>query len=150
MFPQYDEELTPRHFVPSEHLAPVSTAVPAPPVETDAPADDEDDPNDPGYAPSFGGSDLPSPSELDEILDPEPVEDAAGSPSASELKHPMDDKLLVELGDGEPPKDEVLKQQSTSPEHVRTHFPQKSLLSFVPYSKRYRHEGFTCQRWQSR
>ena len=112
--PQYDEELTPRHFVPSEHLAPVSTAVPAPPVETDAPADDEEDPNDPGYAPSFGGSDLPSPSELDEILDPKPVEDAAGPPSASEPKHPMDDKLLVELGDGEPPKDEVLKQQATS------------------------------------
>ena len=71
--PQYDEELTPRHFVPSEHLAPISTAVPAPPVETDAPADDEEDPNDPGYAPSFGGSDLPSPSEIDEILDPGPV-----------------------------------------------------------------------------
>ena len=122
--PQYDEELTPRHFVPSEHLAPVSTAVPAPPVETDAPADDEEDPNDPGYAPSFGGSDLPSPSELDEILDPEPVEDAAGPASASEPKHPMDDKLLVELGDGEPPKDEVLKQQATSPEHLRTHFPK--------------------------
>ena len=66
--------------MPSEHLAPVSTAVPAPPVETDAPADDEEDPNDPGYAPSFDGSDLPSPSELDEILDPEPVEDAAGPP----------------------------------------------------------------------
>ena len=122
--PQYDEELTPRHFVPSEHLAPVSTAVRAPPVETDAPADDEEDPNDPGYAPSFGGSDLPSPSELDEILDPEPVEDAAGPASASEPKHPMDDKLLVELGDGEPPKDEVLKQQATSPEHLRTHFPK--------------------------
>ena len=122
--PQYDEELTPRHFVPSEHLAPVSTAVPAPPVETHAPADDEEDPNDPGYAPSFGGSDLPSPSELDEILDPEPVEDAAGPASASEPKHPMDDKLLVELGDGEPPKDEVLKQQATSPEHLRTHFPK--------------------------
>ena len=122
--PQYDEELTPRHFVPSDHLAPVSTAVPAPPVETDAPADDEEDPNDPGYAPSFGGSDLPSPSELDEILDPEPVEDAAGPSSASEPKHPMDDKLLVELGDGEPPKDEALKQQATSPEHLRTHFPK--------------------------
>ena len=92
--------------------------------ESDAPADDEEDPNDPGYAPSFGGSDLPSPSELDEILDPEPVEDAAGPPSASEPKHPMDDKLLVELGDGEPPKDEVLKQQATSPEHLRTHFPK--------------------------
>ena len=104
----------------------------------------------PAMPPSFGGSDLPSPSELDEVLDPEPVEDAAGSASASELKHPMDDKLLVELGDGEPPKDEVLKQQAISPEHLRTHFPKKSLLSFVPYSKRYRHEGFTCQRWQSR
>ena len=122
--PQYDEELTPRHFVPSEHLAPVSTAVPAPSVETDAPADDEEDPNDPGYAPSFAGSDLPSPSDVDEILDPEPVEDAAGPASASEPKHPMDDKLLVELGDGEPPKDEVLKQQATSPEHLRTHFPK--------------------------
>ena len=122
--PQYDEELTPRHFVPSEHLHPVSTAVPAPPVETDAPADNEEDPNDPGYAPSFGGSDLPSPSELDEILDPEPVEDAAGPASASEPKHPMDNKLLVELGDGDPPKDEVLKQHATSPEHLRTHFPK--------------------------
>ena len=36
----------------------------------------------------------------------------------------MDDKLLVELGDGEPPKDEILKQRATSPEHLRTHFPK--------------------------
>ena len=107
-------------------------------------------PNDPGYAPSFGGSDLPSPSELDEILDPEPVEDAAGPPSASEPKHPMDDKLLVELGDGEPPKDEVLKQQATSPEHLRTHFPKNPYCPLCHIAKRYRHEGFTYQRWQSR
>ena len=45
--PQYDEELTPRHFIPSEHLAPISTAVPAPPVESDAPTDDEEDPMTP-------------------------------------------------------------------------------------------------------
>ena len=31
---------------------------------------------------------------------------------------------MVELGDREPPKDEVLKQQATSPEHLRTHFPK--------------------------
>ena len=122
--PQYDEELTPRHFIPSEHLAPISTAVPAPPVESDAPTDDEEDPNDPGYAPSFAGSDLPSPADVEADLEPEPVEDAAGPASASEPKHLLDDKLLVELGDGEPPKDEVLKQQATSPEHLRTHFPK--------------------------
>ena len=120
--PQYDEELTPRPFVPSEHLAPVSTAVPAPSVEPDYP-EAEEDPNDPGYAPSFAGSDLPSPVDVEDLV-PEPVEDAAGPASASEPKHPLDDKLLVELADGEPPKDEVLKLQATSPEHLRTHFPK--------------------------
>lgn len=119
--PQYDEELTPTSFVPSEHLAPVSTAVPAPPVES-APADLDEDPNDPGFAPSFAGSDLPS---LEDVadLEPEPVEGAEPA-SVPEPKHPLDDKLLVELGDGVPPKDELLKQQATSPEHLRTHFPK--------------------------
>ena len=98
--------------------------MPAPPVESDTPADDEEDPNDPGYAPSFAGSDLTSPADVEANLEPEPVEDAAGPSSESELKHLLDDKLLVELGDGEPPEDEVLKQQATSPEHLRTHFPK--------------------------
>ena len=76
--PQYDEVLTPRSFVPSEHLAPVSTAAPAPSVEPDH-SIEEEDPNDPGYAPSFAGSDLPSPSDVAD-LEPGPVEDAAGTP----------------------------------------------------------------------
>jgi len=102
--------------------------VPAPPAESDAPADDEEDPNDPGYAPSFAGSDFPSLTDVEACLELEPVEDAAGPSSASEPKHPLDDKLsvepTVELRDGEPPKDEVIKQQATSPEHLRTHFPK--------------------------
>ena len=96
--------------------------MPAPPVES-APAEEEEDPNDPGYAPSFAGSDLPSPADISD-LEPEPVEDVAEPASASEPKHPLDDKLLVELGVGEPPKDELLKKQATSPEHLRTHFPK--------------------------
>ena len=39
-------------------------------MESDAPADDEEDPNDPGYAPSFAGSDLPSPADVEADLDP--------------------------------------------------------------------------------
>eukprot|EP00435_Cladocopium_sp_Y103_P033751 s1762_g8.t1 len=71
------------------------------------------------------GSDLPS---LDDVEEPAPVlppvEDAAEPVGASEPKHPLDDKLLVELGDGVPPRDEVLKREATSPEHLRTHFPK--------------------------
>ena len=36
--------------------------------------------------------------------------------------NPMDDQLLVELGDGEPPKDKNLKQQATNPKHMRLNF----------------------------
>ena len=36
--------------------------------------------------------------------------------------NPMDDQLLVELGDGEPPKDKNLKQQATHPKHMRLNF----------------------------
>ena len=49
-----------------------------------------------GYAPSFAGSDFPSPADVEADLEPEPVEDAAGPSSASEPKHPLDDKLSVE------------------------------------------------------
>eukprot|EP00435_Cladocopium_sp_Y103_P068964 s77_g32.t1 len=131
--PQYDEQLTPRTFVPADRLTPVSTAVPAE-AEEDPPPDDETD-----YTPSFAGDDvavedvakLAAELEADilEGYEPPPkgvrvshddvrviVPEEAAEPSAP--SHPLDDKLLVELGTGEPYKDDVLKKEATSKEHL--------------------------------
>ena len=119
--PQYDEQLSPRNFVPAERLTPVSTALPADPLP------DEDS----GYSPSFAGQDV---ARLDEVAEADDPKDAAASssPHASVPEgaapgappHPLDDKLLVELGDGIPIKDEVLKKEATSLEHLLTHYPK--------------------------
>ena len=68
------------------------------------------------------------------LLRPDSPEDAAApsSPHASVPEgaapsappHPLDDKLLVELGDGIPIKAEVLKKEATSLEHLLTHYPK--------------------------
>ena len=119
--PQYDEQLSPRNFVPAERLTPVSTALPADPLPDEAS----------GYSPSFAGEDV---ARLAEVAEADSPEDAAApsSPHASVPEgaapsappHPLDDKLLVELGDGIPIKDEVLKKEATSLEHLLTHYPK--------------------------
>ena len=120
--PQYDEHLSPRTFVPAERLTPVSTAVPA-----DAIPDD-----DSGYSPSFAGEDVARMAEVaeagsaEDVAEPsdphDVVTEEGAAPSAP--SHPLDDKLLVELGDGIPLKDEVLKKEATSLEHLLTHYPK--------------------------
>ena len=128
--PQYDEELSPCSFEPSETLAPVPNAMPAPSVEPKILAGTAS-PNSPDYSPS--GS-LPSIKDVKVDLVPELVDGAVGAADASEHqkfavdfssapKHPKDSKLLVELGNGEPPIDQILKQQATNPKHMRTYSP---------------------------
>ena len=120
--PQYDEHLSPRTFVPAERLTPVSTAVPA-----DAIPDD-----DSGYSPSFAGEDVARMAEVAEAGSAEDVAEPSDPPDVvpeegaapSAPSHPLDDKLLVELGDGIPLKDEVLKKEATSLEHLLTHYPK--------------------------
>ena len=119
--PQYDEQLSPRNFVPAERLTPVSTALPADPLPDEAS----------GYSPSFAGEDVARLAEVAEADDPKDAA-ASSSPHASAPEgaapsappHPLDDKLLVELGDGIPIKDEVLKKEATSLEHLLTHYPK--------------------------
>ena len=120
--PQYDEQLSPRNFIPADRLTPVCTALPADPVPDDAS----------GYSPSFAGEDVARLAEVAEA-DP-PGEEAApssahadvpeGAAQPSAPSHPLDDKMLVELGDGIPIKDEVLKKEATSQEHLLTHYPK--------------------------
>ena len=86
---------------------------------------------DSGYSPSFAGQDV---ARLDEVAEADDPKDAAASSSPhasvpegaapSAPPHPLDDKLLVELGDGIPIKDEVLKKEATSLEHLLTHYPK--------------------------
>ena len=135
--PQYDEHLSPRTFIPAERPTPVSTAVPTERAD-DAVTE---------YTPSFADEDV---ARLAEVAETEPpdkppvassssrdglVEGAAPSaPSKS-----LDDKMLVELGDGVPFKDGVLKKETTSPQHLLTvnTLSQESLLLIVPYCKRH-------------
>ena len=120
--PQYDEHLSPRAFVPADRLAPVSTAVPA--ERTDDVMTE--------YTPSFADEDVARLAEVAEAESPdEPPAASSGSrdglpeggaPSAPPKS--LDDKLLVELGDGIPFKDDVLKKEATSPQHLLTHYPK--------------------------
>ena len=78
--PQYHEELSPCSFEPSERLAPVPNAIPAPSVEPKIFAE-TDSPNTSDYSPS---SSLPSRKDVKVDLVPKPVDDAVGSADASE------------------------------------------------------------------
>ena len=101
--PQYDEHLSPRAFVPADRLAPVSTAVPA--ERTDDVMTE--------YTPSFADEDVARLAEVAEAESPdEPPAASSGSrdglPESAAPSAPpksLDDKLLVELGDGVPFKD---------------------------------------------
>ena len=120
--PQYDEHLSPRAFVPADRLAPVSTAVPAERAD-DAVTE---------YTPSFADEDVARLAEVAEAESPdEPPAASSGSrdglPEGAAPSAPpksLDDKLLVELGDGVPFKDDVLKKEATSPQHLLTHYPK--------------------------
>ena len=80
--PQYDEELTPCSFEPSERLAPVPSAMPAPSVGPKTLVK-IDDPTNPGNSSNSTPSVLPSAKDVETDLAPESVVDAVGFANAS-------------------------------------------------------------------
>ena len=139
--PQYDEELTPCSFEPSERLAPVPNAMPASSVGPKTLVE-VDDPNDYGVSSTPTYNVFPPAKDEEADLAPESVGDVVGlaNTSGSKMvvvdvsnvpKNPMDNQLLVELGSGEPPKDEILKQQAANPKHMRSSSPNSQ---FYPIS----------------
>ena len=121
--PQYDEKLAAKPFIPGEHLTPVSTT--ALPAEgsggTDVPVAAPEVEDDFEYSPSVG----PEPPALEDVEEHESAVERQTASGAPPLPpHPLDDKLLVEFGEGLPYREDVLKQEAVSVEHKRTHFPK--------------------------
>ena len=58
-----------------------------------------------------------------------------GAGSAAPKHYDMDDKLLVELGEGVPFRDDALKAEAITPEHFRTHFPKNRFCRICNISK---------------
>ncbi len=56
---------------------------------------------------------------------------AEGAGSAAPKHQNMDGKLLVELGEGVPYKEDASKAEAITPEHLRTHFPNNHFVVFV-------------------
>ena len=140
--PQYDEELTPCSIEPRERLALIQNAMPASSVGPKTPVE-IDDPNGRGNSSISTYDVLPSTKDIKADLAPESVDDVVGLANTSGSKmvvvdasnvpnNPMDDQLVVELGSGEPPKDEILKQQATNPKHMRLN---SSSSQFYPISR---------------
>ena len=80
------------------------------------------------------GDDIPEPSladpmdvaNLDDLAEPSLEGAAPSAPSAEPKsdKHPLDDKLLADLADGDPTKERELRRAAVAPEHLRSHFPK--------------------------
>ena len=60
---------------------------------------------------------------------------AEGAGSAAPKHQNMDDKLLVELGEGVPFRDDALKAEAITHEHLRTHFPKNPFCRICNISK---------------
>ena len=91
------------------------------------------------------GDDLPEPS-LADPMDVANLEDVAGpsqegaapsAPPAEEKsdKHPLDDKLLADLADGDPTKERALRRAAEAPEHLRSHFPKNPFCKICRIAK---------------
>ena len=139
--PQYDEELTPCSFEPRERLAPIPNAMPASSVGPKTLVE-LDDPNNPGNSSIPTDNVFPPAKDVETDLAPESVGDAAGLASASgcqkvAVENPSAPNSPVHLGagyplgNGEPPKDKILKQQATNPKHMRL---SSSNSQFYPIS----------------
>ena len=90
---------------------------------------------------------------LEDVIDLAPPEGAASSAperSHSSDKHPLDDKLLKDLADGDPTKERELRRAATAPEHLRSHFPKNPFCKICRIAKRYLYESITETRWEIR
>ena len=158
--PQYDEEITPIPYQKPERLVPVQpVANPAPTAEESRDEADDflaefsrPDPSsssrssgdrgdhrlyvDPDCGPSV--ADPMDVAPLEDVVDVAPPEGAASSAperSHSSDKHPLDDKLLKDLADGDPTKERELRRAATAPEHLRSHFPKNPFCKICRIAK---------------
>ena len=147
--PQYDEEINPVEFSQGTRLTPTPTAIPAEPfgpvegpalsVEEARAAYHEDDILDEGAAPSVADAEGPNLADVaEESVEAKPVEsDHRGAASSAPKgdSHPLDDVPLADLADGEPPKEDALRKEAESPEHMLTHFPKNPFCRICNIAK---------------
>ena len=91
------------------------------------------------------GDELPEPSladpmdvaNLDDVAEPSLEGAAPSAPSAEPRsdKHPLDDKLLADLADGDPTKERELRRAAVAPEHLRSHFPKNPFCKICRIAK---------------
>ena len=72
---------------------------------------------------------------LEDVVDPEGAASSAPERSHSSDKHPLDDKLLKDLADGDPTKERELRRAATAPEHLRSHFPKNPFCKICRIAK---------------
>ena len=130
--PQYDEEIKPVEFSQGSRMVPTPTAIPA--ESEEIPRDlrivDED------AAPSIADAEGPDLRDVEEAGEPvESKEGGAASSAPKDGSHPLDDVPLADLADGEPPKDDVLRKEAESPEHMLTHFPKNPFCKICNVAK---------------
>ena len=147
--PQYDEEICPIEFSQGTRLTPTPTAIPAessgpvegPPLSVDEAraACPEDAILDEEAAPSVADAEGPNLADVvEEIVGEKPPESEQGfaAPSApTGGSHPLDDVPLADLADGEPPKEDALRKEAESPEHMLTHFPKNPFCRICNIAK---------------
>ena len=138
--PQYDEDIKSKPFVPGEHLTPVSTtALPAAESGGSELPDAEPEGTDEfAYSPSLGPDepileDVEEHKSAVEVEEKKPDGAAPGAPPRP--PHPLDDKLLVDFGEGLPFREDVLKKEAVSEEHKRTHFPKNPFCPICHIAK---------------
>ena len=74
--------------------------------------------------------------EVGEVSEPSgSKEGGAASGAPGNKGHPLDDVPLADLADGEPLKDEVLKKEAESLEHMLTHFPKNPFCRICNVAK---------------
>eukprot|EP00434_Breviolum_minutum_P041042 symbB.v1.2.036502.t1/scaffold5171.1/size30161/3 len=131
-------------------MVPTPTAIPAeseevpkdsPPVveENKVPSIAEEMPLDDDVSPSIAdaeGPNLEDVAEVGEVSEPSgSKEGGAASGAPGDKGHPLDDVPLADLADGEPLKDEVLKNEAESLEHMLTHFPKNPFCRICNVAK---------------
>ena len=131
-------------------MVPTPTAIPAesgevpkgsPPVveEAKVPSSASEMPIDDDASPSIADADGPNledVAEVGEVSEPSgSKEGGAASGAPGDKGHPLDDVPLADLADGEPLKDDVLKKEAESLEHMLTHFPKNPFCRICNVAK---------------
>ena len=68
---------------------------------------------------------------VEEVRLVESMEGGAASSASKGDVHPLGDVPLADLADGEPPKEDVLRKEAESLEHLMTHYPKNPFVGSV-------------------